>query len=794
MKALNNLKISVKLPVTILLLTLVATVITGFVSFEKAREELVLESENKLNALAAARKGAIVDYLATIEQDLVFQSTNPVIAEMTVAFSDAWKKLGGNQLATLQKLYITDNPNKLGEKEKLDYAPDGSVYSQMHKKYHPWMRQFLNERGYYDIFLFNPAGDLVYTVFKELDYATNLNTGKWKESDLGNVFRAAHNKKAGFKAFYDFKPYAPSHGAAASFISSPLYDDNGEYIGVIAFQMPIGRINGVMQVTAGMGESGETYIIGGDHFMRSDSRFSKESTILKTKITGETADAVLAGKSGVEIVDDYRGISVMSAFTPFEFVGVKYGILAEIDMAEILKPVDELGLFLLVAGLIITLVVLGIGLLFSRGVTKPIALMTGAMGTLAEGDTNVEVPATERGDEIGEMAQAVQVFKDNAVEQARMEKEAEEQRAQQAKREEEERAAEAKRQQEDLDRQKAEQEAEADRQRQDMEREKAEAEAETERQQKAQEAEERQKAEADEEKRQMMLQLADNFQSSVGGIVESVSSSATEMQATSEQLTGNAEKTSEESASVAAAAEQASANVQTVATAAEELSTSIAEIAQQVGQSAGIANNAVEEADRTNEMIMGLVKAGDKIGEVVELINDIASQTNLLALNATIEAARAGEAGKGFAVVASEVGNLANQTAKATEEISEHISGIQSATNDSVTAIQGISKTIGEINEIAGTVASAVEEQGAATQEIARNVEQAAAGTQDVTSNISGVREVAEETGQGANQVKSASAELSQQSEQLRLEVDNFLASIRGDNDAGNTDNSEEAA
>ena len=154
MQVLKNLKISVKLPVTILLLTLVATAITGFVSYSKSRDQLLVESKNKLSALAAARKGAIVDYLATIEQDMTFQSTNPMIAEMTVAFSDAWQKLGGNQSATLQKLYITDNPNKTGEKEKLDFAPDGSVYSQLHKQYHPWMRQFLNQRGYYDIFLF----------------------------------------------------------------------------------------------------------------------------------------------------------------------------------------------------------------------------------------------------------------------------------------------------------------------------------------------------------------------------------------------------------------------------------------------------------------------------------------------------------------------------------------------------------------------------------------------------------------------------------------------------------------
>ena len=784
MDFLKNMRIAIKLPAVIVLLSVVSATVTAFIAYQQAREELIAESANKLTALASARQNALGDYLKSIRSDLRFMATNQVVLDGLKAFDKTYEAMGGNAGPDLQKLYITDNPNKAGEKEKLDYAPDGSSYSAAHKKYHPWMRQFLNERGYYDIFLFDTKGELVYTVFTEADFATNVMTGKWKDSDLGGAFRAAmKNPKAGSQNYFDFKPYAPSAGAPAAFISQPLIE-NGKIEGVLVFQMPIGRINAVMQVTAGMGESGETYIIGGDHLMRSDSRFSKESTILKTKITGATADAVLAGKTGVEIVDDYRGISVMSAYTPLNYVGTKYGVLAEIDMSEILEPVDALRNFLLIIFGVIVVVVLGVGLLFSKSITNPIANMTDSMGVLADGDTSVEVPSTDRSDEIGDMASAVQVFKDNAIETARLTEEAEKAREAQAKREEEEREAEAKRQQDDLDRQKTEQEAETERQREDVERERLEAEAAAKREQEAKEADERQLAQAEEEKRQMMIDMADDFQSSVGGIVEAVSSAATEMQATSSQMSSNADSTSQESASVAAAAEQASANVQTVATAAEELSNSITEISSQVSQSANIASNAVEEAERTNDMVKGLAEAAVKIGDVVELINDIASQTNLLALNATIEAARAGEAGKGFAVVASEVGNLANQTAKATEQISDQIGGIQQATNQSVEAIQGISNTIGEISEIATSISSAVEEQGAATQEIARNVEQASSGTQEVSSNIVGVQKAAAETGQGANQVLEASSDLSKQSESLRGEVDKFLSQVRGDNAA----------
>ncbi len=261
----------------------------------------------------------------------------------------------------------------------------------------------------------------------------------------------------------------------------------------------------------------------------------------------------------------------------------------------------------------------------------------------------------------------------------------------------------------------------------------------------------------------------------VGEVVDIVSSSSQELQTTAESMAATAEETSRQSEAVAAAAEQATTNVQTVAAAAEQMAKSIEEIGRQVAQSSTIAGRAVEEADRTNTTVESLAEAAQKIGKVVALISDIASQTNLLALNATIEAARAGDAGKGFAVVASEVKSLANQTAKATEDIAAQISGMQEATGGTVDSIKGISSTIGEISEIANAIAAAVEEQGAATQEISRNVQEAAAGTQDVSSNITSVNEAAVETGKSAGGVLEAAQELSTQGEKLRAEIEKFI-------------------
>ena len=290
---------------------------------------------------------------------------------------------------------------------------------------------------------------------------------------------------------------------------------------------------------------------------------------------------------------------------------------------------------------------------------------------------------------------------------------------------------------------------------------------------------ERVNARAEEEKRAVLNRMADAFESSVGNVVQTVSSASSQVQGTARSMSATAEEASRQSAAVAAAAEQASANVQTVASAAEELSSSVAEIGRQVAQSAQIADAAVREVETANSKVQGLAQASRKIGEVVALINDVAEQTNLLALNATIEAARAGDAGKGFAVVASEVKNLANQTAKATEEIGGQIAGIQNATDGAVDAIGGIGRTIGEINEIAATIAAAVEEQSAATREIARNVEQAAAGTQEVTSNIGGVNQAAGETGTASMEVLSSADKLAEQSELLGREVNVFVAEVR---------------
>jgi len=276
-----------------------------------------------------------------------------------------------------------------------------------------------------------------------------------------------------------------------------------------------------------------------------------------------------------------------------------------------------------------------------------------------------------------------------------------------------------------------------------------------------------------------MTRLADGFEAAIGEIVETVSSAATELEASASTLSATAGRAQELATAVAGGSEEASTNVHSVASAAEEMSSSVREISRQVQDSSRIAGEAVSQAQATTERVSELSRAASRIGDVVELINAIAGQTNLLALNATIEAARAGEAGRGFAVVASEVKALAEQTAKATGEIGQQVGGIQVATQESVSAISEISGTIARLSEISSAIAAAVEEQGAATQEIARNVQQAAQGTQQVSSSVGDVQRGAAETGSASAQVLSAAQMLSRDSSRLKLEVGKFLGSVR---------------
>ena len=340
MKFFDNLTITSKLiAITIGTSVLLSAALTA-ASVAQLSNKAEYAERQKLIAIAESRRDALSDYLASIEQDLRTLAASPFTLEALRAYETGWSELGSDQRQVLQELYITNNPHPTGEKEELDYAADGSSYSSAHAAYHPWFRQFLRERGYYDVFLFSNDGELIYSVFKELDYATNLRTGEWADSDLGVAFRAAADTLSpGEIAFFDFKPYAPSHGAPASFISTPIPDGRGGAAGVLVFQMPIDRLNEVMSSSAGLGESGETFVVGEDSLMRTNAPRAGESTILKGTVSAdllkwdefaETASSTGAG---------YTGNIVMAAAAPMPFEGVRWRVVAQIDRDEAMAAV-----------------------------------------------------------------------------------------------------------------------------------------------------------------------------------------------------------------------------------------------------------------------------------------------------------------------------------------------------------------------------------------------------------------------------------------------------------------------
>ncbi len=431
----------------------------------------------------------------------------------------------------------------------------------------------------------------------------------------------------------------------------------------------------------------------------------KEIALMADPLTREQARAMEAGGAGKASMDGFRAKLE-------EIADVEHALLATRATAQA-EAVSTTMTAIIGGGAGAIVIAILLGVTLSRGIATPITQMTNAMTTLASGNFSVEIPAQRRKDEVGEMANAVTVFRDNGMEAERL-------------------AA-------------------------------------------AQEAERL----AKEVRAQKLAELVRSFEAAVGGTVGALTAAATEMEATAQSMTSTASQTNVQASVVASAAEEMSTNVQTVAASAEGLGASIGEISRQVAHPAEITNQAVREAERTDNIVRALAEGSQKIGDVVSLISSIAAQTNLLALNATIEAARAGDAGKGFAVVASEVKGLAAQTARATGEISHQITQIQTSTAEAVEAIKAIVGTIGEVSRIATSIASAVEEQGAATAEIARSVQQAATGSQEVTSNISGVSMAANETGNAASQVLAAASDLSHQAERLNAEVASFVTNVR---------------
>jgi methyl-accepting chemotaxis protein len=628
----------------------------------------------------------------------------------------------------LQRAYIKANPNPLGSKHKLDAAPTGASYDKLHAVIHPVVRNFLEKFGYYDVFLVDSkSGDVVYTVFKELDFTTSLKDGPYADSALGEAFRSADRLTKGEYAFVDFRCYLPSYEAPAAFIGTPIYDGD-EKLGVLLFQMPVDRIVALMNQREGAGKTGEALLVGSDRLMRCDSRLKPETHGLVAsfrnpelgKVETEDVAAAMAGKHGVETITDYRGEQALVAYAPIDLLGKRWCLSIKQDTDEAFAAAlamekqaasieatilwSNLGVLGLAVG-----AVLGLAWVVKRAICGPINMMVERVRGIAEGEADLtrRLP-TESRDELGELSRWFNVFIEriqNIIQQV-----------------------------------------------------------------------------------SNTSGALSNASGELASTAKDLTTGAEQTGMQSATVASAAEEMSASMSQMAATTEQMSGNVRSVAAATEQMTATINEIARNAEQSASVADKAARLAEISNDRVGGLGDAANGIGKVIEVIQDIAEQTNLLALNATIEAARAGEAGKGFAVVASEVKELAKQTAGATDDIRRRIEGIQASTGEAIDAIREITSVISNVNEVARTIAAAVEEQSITTREISENVSQTATAAEAVVSNvnetalasreitrsIAGVDQGAKQTAGAAGKTASAGTAVSHLADELRGLVSQF--------------------
>jgi methyl-accepting chemotaxis protein len=709
------MKISHKIPAL-----LVGSVVATSITFLGA--SFMIEKSNKLIAyqesMIALSKQTAVDLTHQFDNmqiDVALLQKNPLIAQSIKDFTSSWQELGDRAAPYLKDAYIDKNPYPAGEKEKLPNANDGSAYSAIHAKYHPFFLEYLQRRGYYDVFLVNKAGDVAYTVFKESDFATNLLNGQWKETDLAKVFRETQQSSPTDNQITvtSFAPYKPSNDYPAGFMGTAIFDAAGNYAGALIVQLnpksAQKNLNDASKAVKGI----ELYLLGPDHVIHGDMEGEKAINPMEKSAVIDGLIGRVQDKTFIQKVAGHEEETVTFANSPVKVYGTDYKLVAEKDYAILQK---ELQALLIKLGIVL-LCALGpiafAGILISRRMTQPMRTITGALNDLRAGRKDHAIPCQERTDEIGEIAKAAEALRLTSCEADQL-------------------AA-------------------------------------------AQAAEQRIK----EARSTKVNTLLEAFESKLTQAVGTVASTATQLYQTTDTVNNVVREVNNQTENAALASSETSQSVQTVAAAAEEMSASIQEISGQVAKASAVVSEAVRSTDALDTITKTLGDATTKISEVTGLISHIAQEINLLALNATIESARAGEAGKGFAVVATEVKNLAAQTANATHEVDEQIKGVQSAAAQVMTVLASIKDTILSINEYTGSIASAVEEQSAVTHEISGTMARSASGVQTISENINGVRTATGEADSSARSLRDAAKALNEEAESLTREVRQFLNEIR---------------
>ena len=687
MKAIGSLKLAQKLPMLVVGTAVVLAVLMTAVSTLYYRNSVEEETEVFLDLVTSERSNALTRYLENVDATIVTLATMASSARAIAEFEAAWAEIPGDTGAALRKAYIDDNPQATGEKHLMQRAPEENAYNRTHADYHTGFVSVIENLGYYDAFLIDLEGNIIYTVFKELDYGTNLVDGAYASSGLGNAFRAALQDVPGSVHYSEISPYAPSYGAPAGFAATPIPNAQGEVVGVLALQFPLDHISSIINTENAAFETLNVYLVGSDRKARTAGRVGSKHEVLEQLPPLPQIEAAFIGEGGHFVeTEDLQGTSVIAASSSVKFGVFRWAVVAEVAREEIMIPAAKQQKNMAFIGLGAAILFSIVGWIFAGTLTRPIEQICMRMESIASGRYNVKVEAAERGDEIGQIAQTLLSMKSD-LQKAR---EANEQRSETAK-EQEMVVIHLSRGLKDM--------ADGDFSRPLMTPFPGEH----------------------EKLRQHFNQTLETLRETVLNVVEtaeSINRGGESIARGSEDLS---ERTNSQAATLeetAAAMDELTSSVKSTAETARGVETTMLEAKSEAEESGSVVERAVSAMN-------GIEQSSEQINHIIGVIDDIAFQTNLLALNAGVEAARAGESGKGFAVVASEVRALAQRSSDAAMEIKTLIGDSSKQVADGVTlvgeagsALEKIVQRFGEISQMVSNIAESAGEQSIGLNEI----------------------------------------------------------------------------
>jgi methyl-accepting chemotaxis protein len=784
-KFLPRLKIAQKLPLVVAGAALVASAILGVSAYFIAASTVTAMTEDRLRTVAIGRAHALEDMLEGIKSDLLITASSSGTVSALGNLAIGWPQIGADPAAVLREAFITKNPNPVEERENLDLGKlnQGATFDIAHSRLHPGFRNQLRAHGYEDIYLFDPAGTLIYSVKKRDDYALNFVTGPYAKSPLGEAFRLASAiEEPGQVAFIDAAPYAVTPEVPASFMAAPVFN-NKVLAGVLAFKMPTSTIGLMMADKLGLGDSGEAFFVGTDYLMRNDSPFSADNDVLQTSFeTPEVNAALNEGLSTFGVSTGYRGMNMMTATAPVRFENSRWALVAAIAEDEALAPVTAMRNSMLAASAGVLLLATLLGFVFSRNVTRPISRLTHTMDALAQGDLEVDVTGQHRHDEIGAMARSVEIFRENAIKITAMT--------------DEERAASEHRRIERTEMMQQLQQGfgevvdaavDGDFTKRvtvtfaDEEMNKLAASINN-----LVDAVDRGLGEtgtvlAALARQDLTVHMTGDHRGAFGrlkddinAVIDSLNSFVSGLRRTSislrtatREILAGANDLSERTTLQAATIEETSATMETLSETVVENATK-AEAASRMAQT--VSETAAEGGDvmgRATHAMERITASSGKISNIIGLIDDIAFQTNLLALNASVEAARAGEAGKGFAVVAVEVRRLAQSAAEASSEVKALI-------EQSGTEVSSGSKLVAEAAQKLSAMLDAARENRELLSSIAADNRAQASQIAEVNVAVQQMDEMTQHNAALVEETNAAIEQTEAQASELDKVVENF--------------------